>query len=61
MDWDGDISLHAEQAVPTEAFEEVCNHIRAHKLKWHELGRRRRRFEKMYKRPAKGIWYEKPE
>jgi hypothetical protein len=60
MDWDGDISLHAKPDVPEELFNELCVLLRSHKIKWYRRWSRQRRFQHMYRRPAKATWYEKP-
>ncbi len=60
MDWDGDISLHAKSDVPTELFNELCLLLRSHSVKWYRRWWRYRRFQHMYRRPAKATWYEKP-
>jgi hypothetical protein len=61
MDWDGDIALLAKPDVPEELFSELCVLLRSHKVKWYQRWRRLRRFQSMYRRPAKATWYEKPD
>jgi hypothetical protein len=61
MDWDGDIALLAKPDVPEELFSELCVLLRSHKVKWYQRWRRLRRFQSIYRRPAKATWYEKPD
>src|SRR6267142_3514369 len=61
MDWDADVSLFAEQTVPQGIFEQVATHLATHKLSWFQRLKRLREFERLYRKPAKASWYEKPE
>jgi hypothetical protein len=56
MGWEGDLVLMSTEAVPTEIFEQVCEHLR--RYRW-VSGSRVREWERRYARPAKVTWYEK--
>jgi predicted NAD-dependent protein-ADP-ribosyltransferase YbiA (DUF1768 family) len=59
MDWDGDVSLTADQIVPEQMFGQVADHLSTHKIRRFKWPMRLREFERQYRRPAKATWYEK--
>jgi hypothetical protein len=59
MEWEGDVSLTADHAMPEQMFSDVADHLSKHKIRWFRRLTRFREFERHYRRPAKATWYEK--